>query len=114
VEAILAEASVGVAPYLTDVGSFTQFADPGKLKAYLGAGLPIVLTPVPPNAKELEESGAALLVESSPESVASGIQAVFSSAIEWQWRRDAALKLTRRYDWEIILGDALRSLGFAL
>jgi glycosyltransferase involved in cell wall biosynthesis len=112
VEAVLAECSVGVAPYLTDVASFTQFADPGKLKAYLGAGLPIVLTPVPPIAKELAESGAALLVESSPESLASGIEAVLSSAVDWQRRRDAALTLTQRYDWEVILGDALRSLGF--
>jgi glycosyltransferase involved in cell wall biosynthesis len=112
VEAILAECSVGIAPYLTDVGSFTQFADPGKLKAYLGAGLPIVVTPVPPIAKELAESGAALIVESSPESVADGIEAVLSSAVDWQRRRDAALRLTQRYDWEVILGDALGSLGF--
>lgn len=111
VEAILAEGSVGVAPYLTDVGSFTQFADPGKLKAYLGAGLPIVLTSVPPNAKELEESGAALIVESSAESVADGIDAVLSSAAEWERRHAAALTLAQRYDWEVILKDALRSLG---
>jgi glycosyltransferase involved in cell wall biosynthesis len=111
VEAILAEGSVGVAPYLTDVGSFTQFADPGKLKAYLGAGLPIVLTPVPPNARELEDSGAAVIVESSPESIAHGIEAVLRSAADWQRRRVAALTLTQRYDWEVILRDALRSLG---
>ena len=111
VEAILAQGSLGVAPYLTGVGSFTQFADPGKLKAYLGAGLPIVLTPVPPNAKELEESGAAFIVESSAESVAHGIETVLSSAAEWQRRRAAALVLTQRYDWEVILRDALRTLG---
>jgi glycosyltransferase involved in cell wall biosynthesis len=111
VEAILAECSVGVAPYLTEVASFTQFADPGKLKAYLGAGLPIVLTRVPPIATELEQSGAAYIVESSAESVARGIEVVLSSGVDWQRRRDAALTLTQRYDWEVILGDALRRLG---
>jgi glycosyltransferase involved in cell wall biosynthesis len=111
VEAILAECSVGVAPYLTDVASLTQFADPGKLKAYLGAGLPIVLTRVPPIATELEQSGAAYIVESSAESVARGIEVVLSSAVDWQRRRDAALTMTQRYDWEVILRDALRWLG---
>ena len=48
VESILAGASVAVAPYTTGGDTFSRFADPGKLKAYLAAGLPIVLTDVPP------------------------------------------------------------------
>ena len=40
---VLSEAVVAVAPYEVDEHSFSRFADPGKLKAYLGAGLPIVL-----------------------------------------------------------------------
>ncbi len=34
--------------------NFTYFADPGKLKSYLAAGLPVLLTDVPYNAKEIE------------------------------------------------------------
>ena len=64
VERILAAASVGLAPY--EAGSFTQYADPGKLKSYLAAGLPIVTTEVPPNAQELERAGAAVLIDGSP------------------------------------------------
>ena len=44
VESILATATVAVAPYVVSDTNFTRFADPGKLKAYLAAGLPVVLT----------------------------------------------------------------------
>src|SRR5262249_52379730 len=59
VERILAESSVAVAPYAPTPGTHTRWADPGKLKAYLAAGLPIVLTDVPPNAAELERHAGA-------------------------------------------------------
>jgi len=53
---LLSSASIGLATYLESEESFTQFADPGKLKNYLAAGLPIVMTRVPYNADSLEES----------------------------------------------------------
>jgi glycosyltransferase involved in cell wall biosynthesis len=62
VEAILASGTVAAAPYTDDADSFTRWADPGKLKAYLGAGLPIVMTATPPIAPQLEAAGAAILV----------------------------------------------------
>ena len=110
VERILAAASVGVAPY--EAGSFTQYADPGKLKAYLAAGLPIVTTTVPPNARELEEAGAAVLVDGSPAGIADAIERLLDTPEEWRTRREAALAVARRYDWSVILDDALGRVGF--
>jgi glycosyltransferase involved in cell wall biosynthesis len=112
VEAILSECSVALAPYVTDIGSFTEYADPGKVKAYLGAGLPIVLTRVPPIAAEVVANGAGVLVESSPESVAGAVEAMLSSPADWQRHREAALAMAQRYDWETIFSEALESLGF--
>jgi glycosyltransferase involved in cell wall biosynthesis len=110
VERVLAAASVGVAPY--EAGSFTQYADPGKLKAYLAAGLPIVTTDVPPNAGELEQAGAAVLVDGSPAGLADAIERLLDTPDEWRTRRDASLALARRYDWPVILDDALARIGF--
>lgn len=110
VERILAAASVGVAAY--EHGSFTQYADPGKLKAYLAAGLPIVTTAVPPNARELEQAGAAVVVDSSPEALAGAVERLLDAPDEWRARRDAARALARRYDWSAILDDALGRVGF--
>ena len=113
VEAILGGGSVAVAPYATDDETFSRFADPGKLKAYLAAGLPIVLTDVPPNASELVSRGVARLIGYSADELAAAIKRILADPSEWQARRSAALALARRFDWPKILGPALESVGFS-
>ncbi|MBJ7600633.1 MAG: hypothetical protein DLM67_20545 [Candidatus Nephthysia bennettiae] len=112
VERILAASTVAVAPYDTAAESFTRFADPGKLKAYLGAGLPILLTAVPPNARELAEAGGAEIVPFAAEAFAGSLQRLLGDEPEWRRRREAALEHARQYDWGRIFPPALASLGF--
>jgi glycosyltransferase involved in cell wall biosynthesis len=112
VERILAEASVAVAPYEPDPDSFSRYADPGKLKSYLAAGLPILLTDVPPNATELAARGGAELVPFSADAFARSAEQLLGSREEWQRRREAALSLAREFDWPVILEPALESIGF--
>jgi glycosyltransferase involved in cell wall biosynthesis len=107
VERLLGEASVAVAPYEQ---SFTQFADPGKLKAYLAAGLPIVLTDVPPNAHELERQAGAEIIIGDARSLADGIERAHASAEQWQARRQAALVYARRFDWNVLFDDLFAKL----
>jgi glycosyltransferase involved in cell wall biosynthesis len=112
VESILAQGTVAVAPYIKDKTNFTQFADPGKLKAYLGANLPIVLTDVPPNAQELKSAGAAVIVEDSPGAVAEGLLQLLSNKKSWLSAHTAATKLAHEFDWNNILRKTLAELGF--
>lgn len=111
-EAILAEATVAAAPYDTNVPSFTRYADPAKLKAYLAAGLPIVTTDVPPNAGEVAERGGGEIVPFEPEPMADAIQTLLTDEAAWRRRREAALTLAKEYDWGIIVGRALAALGY--
>ena len=113
VERLLARASIAVAPYRPGEGTFTEYADPGKLKAYLAAGLPIVLTDVPPNAAELAASAGAEVVPYDAAAIAATITRLLASPADWQTRRGAALAYARRFDWNILLPDALRKLGLA-
>ncbi|MER3412409.1 MAG: hypothetical protein C4305_09030, partial [Thermoleophilia bacterium] len=69
----------------------TAYADPGKLKAYLAAGLPIVMTEVPPNASELASKAGAEIVSFDENALAKGIASVLNSPVEWRARRRAAL-----------------------
>jgi glycosyltransferase involved in cell wall biosynthesis len=112
VEELLARGSIAVAPYDTTPDSFSRYADPGKLKAYLAAGLPIVLTPVPPVAAELAETAGAELVSFDAQSLADAIEHGLETPERWQERHEAALSYASRFDWDVLLRDALASLGF--
>jgi glycosyltransferase involved in cell wall biosynthesis len=111
VERILAEASLGVAPYRPTDDTFTRFADPGKLKAYLAAGLPIVLTDVPPNARILEASAGAEIVEFDAVALAAAISTGLVSAELWGQRSAAARSFARQFDWQTLLPELLAKLG---
>jgi glycosyltransferase involved in cell wall biosynthesis len=110
VERILARAAVAVAPYRQSGESFTRYADPGKLKAYLAAGLPIVLTDVPPNAAELAAEAGAEVVADDAAAIARGIGNALASPEQWRARREAALAYARRFDWNVLLDDLLAKL----
>jgi glycosyltransferase involved in cell wall biosynthesis len=112
VEAFVAGASVAAAPYNTEVDSFTRFADPSKLRSYTAAGLPIVLTDVPPNAGELEREAGAEVVPFTAEGLAAGIERALAFPDEWRTRRQQALDYSKRFDWELIVPRALEKVGF--
>lgn len=112
VERILAACSVAVAPYKRSAATFTRYADPGKLKAYLAAGLPIVMTDVPPNAAELAAHAGAEVVDDDPAALATSIAHAFASPKRWAERRAAALAYAQRFDWNTLLGELLHNLGF--
>jgi|RhiMetdeSRZDD1v2_1073273.scaffolds.fasta_scaffold05589_6 glycosyltransferase involved in cell wall biosynthesis len=114
VEAFVARGSVAVAPYDTEVDSFTRFADPSKLRSYTAAGLPIVLTDVPPNAAELAAQAGAEVVPFSAEGIAAGIERALASGEEWQRRRRQALEYSKGFDWELIVPRTLEKVGFEL
>ena len=109
---ILAGASIALAPYEPTETTFSRYADPGKLKAYLAAGLPIVLTDVPPNADELAREAGAEIVASEPEAIADAITHGLASPDAWRARREAALEHARRYDWAVLLTHLLGQLGY--
>jgi glycosyltransferase involved in cell wall biosynthesis len=111
-EALLAEAAVALAPYSTRVESFTRFADPSKLKSYVAAGLPILVTDVPPNAAELERDGGAEIVPDDPGEFAAAIERLLSDRTAWAARREAALGYARQFDWNNIVETALKAAGF--
>ena len=109
-EELLSRSSVAVAPYAETDETFTRYADPGKLKAYLAAGLPIVLTEVPPNARELASEAGADVVADDPAAVAAAISRALASPERWRVRRESALAYARRFDWNVLLGDVLAKL----
>ncbi len=111
-ERLLADAAIALAPYSTRVESFTRYADPSKLKSYLAAGLPILLTNVPPNAQELVEHAGAQVVVDDPLAFADSIEHTLADPDAWQARRLAARDYARQFDWNIIVDNVLKTAGF--
>jgi glycosyltransferase involved in cell wall biosynthesis len=112
VEELLAGASIAVAPYAPDSDSITRYADPGKLKAYVAAGLPVVLTRVPPLADELVADGGADLVPFEAAAFADAIERGLDP-VTWRRRRASALSYAARFDWPDLLGGLFTELPLA-
>jgi glycosyltransferase involved in cell wall biosynthesis len=112
VQRFLATGTIAAAPYATDPNSFTRYADPSKLKAYAAAGLPIVTTDVPPNARELERLGAAQVVDDTAPALAGALQRLLDDASLWSASREASLAYAARFDWISLTRDALAAMGF--
>jgi len=106
----LAGAGVAIAPYYPhDANSFTFFADPGKIKLYLGCGLPVVLTDVPPIARELVREGAGRIARYDAEDFAREVAAVLTGETYAQMRGHAR-RLGVSYAWPEVFKAAFDRL----
>lgn len=98
IEKLLLGSSIALAPYeIEDKNSISYYADPGKVKNYLGCGLPIVITPVPPIYKTLQKEKAGIVVDYNPDEIADAIIEIHKNLKEY---RKNAKKLGKYYDWQ--------------
>jgi len=88
--------------------SFTYFADPGKLKSYLAGGLPILLTDVSHNAKEIEKLGCGKIITPDKESIAKAVVTILKNESKLEKMRQNALKYARWFDWNLIFDKNLK------
>lgn len=77
IDSILRKSVVALAPYDETPGSFTQFADPQKLKYYASNGVPTLLTNVAPAAQIMNSRGSAHLLSQS-DGVNKWTEAIFN------------------------------------
>lgn len=109
----LAKCSIGLAPYdPTLPDNFSRFADPAKIKTYLGAGLPVITTSVPPNAGELETNGAGKVAEFSKEAHADMIESILADDGKYRRMREASYKMGQSYSWPSIFDRLLKEENF--
>ncbi len=106
-ERLLSTCAVAVAPYVPDPDSFTQFADPGKPKVYMAAGLPVVITKVPQMAYEIDREGAGIAIEYDRDRLVDAVVSLLTDDDLYKKHRDNAVRLASRYRWATIFEDAL-------
>lgn len=100
VEQEIAKSAVALAPYIKRLDKWTYYADPGKVKTYLACGVPVLLTNLPWNAKEIQIAKAGLIIKDDIPSLIRGAVKLMSPVNEAY--RKKAIEYSRRFDYESI------------
>jgi glycosyltransferase involved in cell wall biosynthesis len=111
VEELIAKSAVGLAVYDPSIASFTEFADPGKIKNYLAAGVPVVTTPVVHSAAELERSGAGAVVDYDVAALAEALAGILGDPALQRAMSAAAVALGAEADWTAVFDRAFAGLA---
>lgn len=107
---ILSKAGVGLAPYKPTPDSFSYFADPSKIKIYLGCGLPIITTNVTAFSEVIKQQKAGIIIDYSTGSLLTGLKKLLKDKKNYIIYRKAAINLSLRYNTKTILGKAIHNL----
>ncbi len=105
-EALLTSCAIGVAPYVPSPHSFTYFADPGKPKTYLAAGLPVIITNVPSIALEIDAKRAGILIDFDEGQLVKAIETLLTDDVLYKEYRENAIAFGSSFDWNNIFREA--------
>ena len=108
---VMSESACAIAAYKPEkekLFNFTYYADPTKLKDYLGAGLPIILTDVSYNAKDMEKRKCGIIVDYDKNKIANAITILLNDEKKLMEYRANAIAFARDFDWNFIFSKALQ------
>lgn len=109
VENKIAEAALAMALYDKKFDEFTYFTDPGKIKNYLGAGVPVIVTDVPYIARELEKEKCGIVVPYNSDRLASVLIDFLTDDKRLREFRKNASVFARQYDWSKVFEKAFNN-----
>ena len=100
---ILGRCCIGFAPYVSDPDSFSNFADPSKVKNYIQASLPVFISNVTHNAQLIVDKGAGEIIGTNPTEIADSTIALIGDPELWMRKALASESLATEYDWNELL-----------
>lgn len=108
---LLSECGLGIALHLpSDVVPMNLYGDPGKVKAYLACGLPVVMTRSPEIASVIEKEGAGTVIDYDVDSFVSAVEYLLRDQELYLKCRAKALHLASRFSCDAIFGEAFSDL----
>ncbi len=114
IDGIMADSAVAIAMYqkYDEKGniSFTYFADPTKIKDYLSAGLPVIMTDVPHNALEIKRKGCGKVIRPDRRDIAAAVVSMMKDEKSLRTYRSNARKYALLFDWDVIFERALKGI----
>jgi glycosyltransferase involved in cell wall biosynthesis len=106
IEAILCKCAIGLAPYYPMQDTTKRFTDVTKPKVYMSCGLPVVITSVPPIAKEIELNGAGVVAEYDAGMFANAIAKLLLDRDCYRQCRENAIRMAQELSWERVFSKA--------
>lgn len=97
----IAKSAVAIAPYYVGKDSYTYYADPGKVKTYLACGVPVLLTNLPWNVKEIEKSKCGLIIKDDGNDLVNKLAYLMKKEINPKFRKNA-IKYSEKFNYEKI------------
>lgn len=100
----IAKSAVAIASYYVGKNSYTYYADPGKVKTYLACGVPVLLTNLPWNAKEIENNKCGIIIKDDGSDLVSNLIKIMDPLINKEYRKNA-IKYAQNFDYEKIFSN---------
>lgn len=109
-DVLVPESACAIAPYDPSQAGHTYYADPTKIKDYLSASLPVILTEVAHNARELEKEGCGIVIGYNQEEIAKAVVTILKDEAKLQQYRENAVRYIEQFDWSNIFATNLGPL----
>lgn len=107
---LMVQKSIGLAPYMPTPDSFSYFSDPSKIKLYMCCGLPVVTTNVATMANLILKTKSGKVIDYSEKALAQAIIYLLGNKDRYQSYKNAAIKLSRKFDINYILDQAFKNI----
>ncbi|MDO8658526.1 MAG: glycosyltransferase [Candidatus Levybacteria bacterium] len=96
----VAKAAIAIALYNKEYDDFSYFADPGKVKSYLGAGVPIIITDVPFIARQVNDKKCGFIINYDKNDLYKILIKYFKDEKLMKEYRENAVEFAKQYDWD--------------
>jgi len=110
VEKLLAKSSCAVALYNKENDPWTYYTDPGKVKAYLAAGLPVILTDVPQIAQQIQEYRCGIVVKYEKGDLVKAILSLLNDEDLNKSYRKTAIEFSKQFNWNVMFYKYLEGI----
>lgn len=106
VENRIARSALAIAIYDEKYDDFSYYADPGKIKNYLGAGIPVIMTDIPYIARQVKKEKCGFIVAYNKEAVIEVVVNFLLNKKLMTTYRKNAVEFARKYDWNLVFDNA--------
>lgn len=106
----LSRFAIGLAIYKPLKETYVANADVSKVKVYAACGLPVIITKHSYNSKEVENSGAGMVVDYSRESIAEVLGYLLTNDEAYLRCREAASRFAQQFRAETVFSETLAKI----